>query len=184
MSRVSEVSAAVDRAVLASRQQLVLRGLLLAATAGFVWLVAAAGGSPGLLSVVALAVAAAAAATAPDSHAPMVLVLGLGWLWWGEVPDSWSTPSLVAAGLLLVVHGTATLGCYGPPALRLPGPLLRAWTGRGLVMLAATALVWLAAGLLTTLDLPQSAAVVVAAMALVAGWIGLLMVRLVGRDDT
>jgi hypothetical protein len=184
MSRASDVSAAVDRAVLASRQQVGLRGLLIAATAGFVSLVPAAGGSPGMLSVVALAVVAVAAATAADSHAPMVLVLGLGWLWWGEVPDTWSTWTLAAAALLLVVHVTATLGCYGPPALQLPGPLLGAWTGRALVMLAATALVWLAAGLLTTLDLPQSAAVVVAAMALVAGWIALLLVRLVSREDT
>ena len=184
MSRVSEISEAVDRAVLASRQQMVLRGLLLVATACFVGLVLAAGGTPALLAVAALAVAAVAAATAPDSNAPLVLVLGLGWLGWGEVPDAWSTWSVAAAALLLVVHLTSALGGYGPPALELPAPLLRAWAGRGLTMLAATALVWLAAGALTLLDLPQSAAVVIAAMALVAGWIGVLLVRLVSRDDS
>jgi hypothetical protein len=182
MSRVSEASAALDRVVLASRQQVLLRSLLLAAALAFLLLVPAAGGTPGRFAILALVVAAAVAALAPAGNAPLVLVLGLGWLWWGQVPDAWTTWSLGAGVLLLVVHVASTLCGHGPPALVLPGSLLRAWVGRSMVLAAATALVWLAAGLLTTLDLPQSPVAVVVAMALVAGWIVLLLSRLVTAD--
>ena len=182
MSRASDASAVLDRVVLASRQQVLLRSLLLAAGLGFLGLVPAAGGSPGRFAILALVVAAVAAALAPASNAPLVLVLGLGWLWWGQVPDVWSTWSLAAGVLLLVVHVASTLCGYGPPALVLPGSLLRAWGGRAVSLAAATSLVWLAGGLLTTLDLPQSPVVVVVAMALVAGWIVLLLSRLVTRE--
>lgn len=182
MSLVSDLAAGLDRAVLASRQQLLLRVATVGATLGFLWLVPVAGGTPGVISVAALLGVGVLAVALPDSSAPLFLVLGLGWLWWGEVPDRFSGWTLLAAALLLVVHVAATLACYGPPALELPGSLLVTWTGRAAVMLAGAALVWVAGGVLTGLDLPPSATVVVVALALVAGWVTLLLARLVGRD--
>lgn len=183
MSRLSDASAVLDQVLLVSRQQLALRTASLAAAVGFLVLVQAAGGSPGWFPLLLLLLAAATAATLPDSNTPLVLVLGLGWLWWAQVPDAFSAWTPAAAVLLTVVHVTSTLGGYGPPALQVPGPLLLAWGRRAAVMAAAAALVWLTAGLLAALDLPPSAAVVVLGLAVVTAWIVLLIRRLVTGED-
>lgn len=184
MSRGSDASAVVDQVLLVSRQQLALRTASLVAAVGFLVLVEAAGGSPGWFPLLLLVLAALAAATFPDTNTPLALVLGLGWLWWAQVPDVFSGWTLAAAVLLTAVHVTSTLGGYGPPALQVPGALLLAWGRRAAVMAAASVLVWLAAGLLGALDLPPSASVAVMGLAVVAAWIVLLLTRLVtgGQD--
>ena len=182
MSPLATLGRALDRVVVASRQQTVLRVALLVAGVGVVVLVRAAGGSPGTFTTVVLVILGLVAATVADSSAPLFFVLALGWLWAAEVPDVWSGWTLGAAALLTVVHVTSTLCGYGPPALQLPTRLLLVWASRAMVMLASAALVWVAAGVLTTLELPPNRALVVAALALVGGWVGVLLSRLLSRE--
>lgn len=179
---MARASALLDRAVLAHRQQRVLRAGVLASTVAFLWLVVLAGGSLHVVVSAGLLVLAVLAALMPDSSAPLFLVLGLAGRWWVAVPDAWSGWTLAAAVLLLAVHLASTLGAYGPPALAVPGDLLRTWVGRAAVMLAVTALVWLVAGLFTTLALPGSVPVLAVALGVVVAWIALLGRRLVTRD--
>ena len=179
---VARASALLDRAVLAHRQQRVLRAGVVAATVAFLWLVVLAGGSVHVVVSAGLLVLALLAALMPDSSAPLFLVLGLAGRWWVAVPDAWSGWTLAAAVLLLAVHVASTLGAYGPPALVVPGDLVRTWAGRAALMLAVTALVWLVAGLFTTLHLPGNVGVLAAALGVVVAWIALLGRRLVARD--
>lgn len=182
MSPMTKLGALLDHVAVSSLQQAVLRGLILLSAVGVVALVDGAGGSVGALVIAVVVGLGLVAATVPDSSAPLFLVLALGWLWGAETPDVWSGWGLAVAALLTVIHVAATLCGYGPPALRVPPALVRAWTGRGLVLLASATLVWAASGLLAGLDLPPSMAVLVVALALVAAWIGLLVVRLVSRE--
>lgn len=179
----ARASALLDRAVLAHRQQRVLRAGVLVATLAFLWLVVLAGGTVHVVVSTGLLVLAVLAALMPDSSAPLFLVLGLAGRWWAAVPDAWSGWTLAAAVLLLAVHLASTLGSYGPPALVVPAALLRTWAGRAAVMLAVTALVWLVAGLFTTLALPGTVPVLAVALGVVVAWIVLLGRRLVTRDD-
>lgn len=175
-------SAFLDRVLLAAPQQVVLRVASLAATLGFLWLVVLASGPFHPVLSALLVALAMFAVVLPDSSAPLFLLLGLAGLWTLSVPDTWSAWSLGAAALLLVVHLAGTLACYGPPALTVDRELLTVWVRRAAVMLAVTVLVWLTAGFLGALEPPASAALLVAALALVVLWIAFVISRLVARD--
>ena len=182
MSPLASLGAILDRVAVSSLQQAVLRALVLVSAVGVVGLVRGAGGSVGPLVTAAVVGLALIAAAIPDSSAPLFLVLVLGWLWWAATPDAWSGWSLGATALLTVVHVACTLCGYGPPALRVPPRLVGAWVGRGGFLLASAALVWVAAGVLAGLDLPSSTGLIVVALALVAGRLGLLVVRILNRE--
>jgi hypothetical protein len=72
---------------------------------------------------------------------------------------------------------------YGPPELVLEPALLRLWGARAAVLAAATALTWVAARALATLDLPPDALLTAVALAVLLGWLLGLTVRLAQRDD-
>jgi hypothetical protein len=147
------LSAVLDRFVLCTRQQQVLRVVPVAASAVFVVAVAAAGGGfHPVAGLVALALAALVA-LAPESAAAFWLVLFLGALWVLAVPRGTGPWLLVAAAALAVLHLATTLACSGPPGLDLDVRLLRRWSLRaGLCVVAAVAL-WSVAAVLRSRDL-------------------------------
>jgi hypothetical protein len=166
----------------ASRQQVGLRVLALVAGSAWIPLCLAAGGDVHLLLSLALVTLVVAAALVPDSAAPMFAVLALGGSWAVYVPETLSVWTLVAAGDLLVLHLACTLASYGPPQLVLGPAMLRLWCGRGLALLAGTAVAWVAARVLDGLGPAPSGLLTVAALAVVLGWTVVLSARLLARD--
>ena len=118
----------------------------------------------------------------PDSDAPTLLVLAFGGLWAISLPATMSVWTLLAAVDLLVLHLACTLASYGPPQLVLERAMLVLWAGRGSLLLAVTALAWLAARLLGGLDAEPSRLLTAAAFSLLLGWVAFLFARLVTRD--
>ncbi len=175
---------AVERLGLASRQQLVLRGVAGAASAGMLALVARSGGGLHPILSVVLLLLTLLVMLLPDSAAPTLLVLGLGGLWGVYVPETLSAWTLVAAADLLVLHLACTIASYGPPQLSLDPTMLRLWGGRAAALLSVTALVWVGARLLGGLGLGPSGLVSAAALGVLLGWLVYLSVRLVAREGT
>ncbi|MGN6576281.1 MAG: hypothetical protein ACTHKG_11380 [Nocardioides sp.] len=173
-----------ERLALAGRQQLALRGAAGAASVGMIVLASVAGGGFHPILSTVLLLLTLLAMLVPDSAAPMFLVLGLGGLWGVYVPETLSAWTLVAAADLLVLHLACTLASYGPPQLSLEPAMFRLWAGRGLVLLAVTALVWVGARVLGGLGLEPSGLVTAAALGLLLAWLVWLSVRLIARDGT
>ena len=171
-----------ERLGLASRQQVVLRGLAGLAAAQFPILTVFAGGEFRPLTTLVLMGLAAVVMLAPDSGAPMFLVLAFGALWAVSVPATLTAWTLLVAADLLVLHLACTLASLGPPQLVLERATFRLWAGRGALLLAVTALVWLGARLLGGLDLSANGGVTAVALGLLLGWLAFLSVRLVTRD--
>jgi hypothetical protein len=171
-----------ERLGLASRQHVLLRALSGLAGILFLVLIVRAGGTYHPLMSLALVGLVALVMLLPDSGAPLFLVLGLGTLWAISVPETLSAWTLGAALDLLVLHLVCTLASYGPPQLVLGAAMFRLWAGRGALMAAVTALVWLGGRTLGALDLSATGLVTAAALALLLGWTALLSVRLVTRD--
>ena len=171
-----------ERLGLASRQNVVLRGLSGLAGIQFLVLIVWAGGAYHPLMSLALAGLVVVVLLVPDSGAPLFLVLGLGALWAISVPDTLSAWTLLAALDLLVLHLACTLASYGPPQLVLGRPLFLLWAGRAALMAAVTVLVWLGGEVLGALDPAATGLVTAAALAMLIGWTVLLMRRLVTRD--
>lgn len=171
-----------ERLGLASRQNILLRGVIGLACAQFVALVLWAGGDYHPFFILAVGGLVAVSLLLPDSGAPTFLVLGLGLLWAVSVPETLSAWTLAAALDLLVVHLACALAAYGPPQVVLDRVLLAVWAGRAALLAAVTALVWLGGRFLTTLDLAATGLVTAAALLVLIGWTALLMRRLVTRD--
>lgn len=171
-----------ERLARASRQQLVLRLLVLAAGVAWIPLCLAAGGDAHPLLAIVMVALALIAALLPDSAAPMFAVLALGGFWAVYVPETLGSWALVAAADLLVLHLASTVASYGPPQLVLASSMVRLWVVRGLVLLAGTALVWLGARVLGGLHPEPSGLLTAAALAVLLGWLAVLMSRLLTRD--
>jgi hypothetical protein len=171
-----------ERLSRASRQQVLLRGVAGLAAAQLPLLVVLAGGVFHPLLTLALMGLVALVLLLPDSDAPTLLVLAFGGLWAISMPATMSVWTLLAAVDLLVLHLACTLASYGPPQLVLERAILVLWAGRGSLLLAVTALVWLAARLLGALDAEPSRLLTAAAFSLLLGWVAFLFARLVTRD--
>lgn len=171
----------LDRLVLASRQQVLLRVVPLLATPLFVWLTVALGSPYHPLLTIGLVLLAAGAALLPDSSVPLFLVLALALTWALQVPQTLSGWTLLAALLLLAIHLACTLCSYGPPALALDRRTLGPWVTRALVMASATAIVWVGTAVLSGLDLPAGPVPMVLGLGVALGWTAYLGRRLLGR---
>ena len=171
-----------ERLSRASRQQVVLRGVVGLAAAQLPLLVVLAGGEFRPLLTLAMMGLVALALLLPDSDAPTLLVLAFGGLWAVSMPATMSVWTLLAAADLLVLHLACTLASYGPPQLVLERAVLALWAGRGSLLLAVTALVWLAARLLGGLEAEPSRLLTAVAFSLLLGWVVFLFARLVTRD--
>jgi hypothetical protein len=178
MTPAQELTRFLDEASRCSRQQLLFRAAIPAATAGLVGTEVLAGAAPGtLLPLLALLLALLAAAL-PDSSAVLFLLLILGVHWAMVVPEQLSAWVLLAGAALLAIHVGAALASYGPPSLVLDAGLVRLWGVRSGVLLATMVLTWSAARLLSVLHLPASGLVLGAALALLTAWTWLLTRRL------
>lgn len=174
---------ALHRLSRASGQQLLLRLGGALCPLAFVAVTSAAGGHVGPALGAVLVVLTVVTFAMPDSHAGLALLGAMVWAWAVSVPEALSWWTLAAALLLLAVHLALLLTGYGPPELVLETALLRLWGARAAVLAAATALVWVAARVLTTLDLPPHALLTAVALAVLLGWLVGLTVRLTQRDD-
>jgi hypothetical protein len=173
---------ALHRLSRASGQQLLLRLGGALCPLAFVAVVSAAGGHVGPAMGAVLVVLTVVTFAMPDSHAGLALMAAMVWAWAVSVPEATSWWTLAAALLLLAVHLALMLTAYGPPELVLEPALLRLWGARAAVLAAATALAWVAARVLTTLDLPPDALLTAVALAVLLGWLLGLTVRLAQRD--
>ncbi|WP_223164059.1 hypothetical protein [Nocardioides mesophilus] len=178
------IVATLDQLSTACGQQRLLRLAAAAAVLLFPAVTTAAGGGVHLVVSGALVAVGVVGVLLPDSNAPLAWMLLAVGLWALAVPETLSAWTLLAAADLLVVHVACAAASYGPPPLALPAGLLREWGGRMAVMLAVTALVWLAARFGAALDLPGNAWVLGSALAVVAGWATYLLPRLLARDGT
>ncbi len=183
MSTLSEGLGVLDRISLASTQQRVCRLVVLATTVLFLVLVPASGGvfHPVLTTLTLLL--ALFVAVLPESNGALALVLALGGLWWLSTDAALDVWTLVAAVDLWALHLACTLASYGPPGLRLDGPLLRLWWRRFWVGVGAALLVWLVGRLLEFLDLPASGLALALALLALLGWVTFLTVRLAAARD-
>ncbi|MFC7403669.1 hypothetical protein [Georgenia alba] len=132
----------------ATRAQLIVRAAVVVATVVFALALALAGGvtwDPWLMVVAPLLGLLAAAH--PHSGLPTLLVVYLVGLWALTVTEPWTPWSLLGAACLLVVHAASALAAGVPVAARLPASLARRYAPRLAVVLAATALVWGAVGI-------------------------------------
>ena len=134
-----------------SRDQLVLRTVLVVASLGVLALTLTASPSPLWLAVVVLLALTGYAAWRPESALVAVLVGGHVLHWVVEVPVPSTSGRwlalLGAAVLLLVVHLAASLAASLPAAAPLPGPTVRRWLRRGGVVALLAVPVWAVAAL-------------------------------------
>jgi hypothetical protein len=171
-----------ERIARAGRQQVLLRLLALAAGVAWIPLCLTAGGDFHPLLSIGLVALALNAALVPDSAAPLFTILALGGFWAVYVPETLSVWTLVAAADLVVLHLACTVASYGPPQLVLEPAMLRLWGVRGAVLLAGTTTVWVAARVLARLAVEPSGLLTAAALAVLLGWVVVLMSRLLTRD--
>lgn len=140
---------------------------------------AQAGAEVHLLVVAPLTVLVLLSALMPDSHAPLVVVMTLGFSWVIQVDQPLSGWLLVAMAGLLGFHVACLLAGYGPPSVVLDPGLLRLWLPRAGVALAAGVLSWAVARLLTGLEVAGHGWLLAVALSLVVGWAALLSRKLV-----
>lgn len=125
-----------------TRQQALLRLVVVLAPVLFLAVAHAAGASwsgPVTICVVVLALASAAE---PDSHLALVVLAVLGWFWAARVSDPTGWWALPAAWVVLAGHGAGALAATVPSSGRLPRALLRRWTLRLAAVGLLTAGVW------------------------------------------
>lgn len=170
----------VDLVSVSSRQQRVLRALVVVAAGAFLALVPAAGGGGHPWLSAAGVLLALVAAAAPESHAPLGLLLFLCGFWYVAVPDRLGAVTVGAAVALLVVHVAATLTAHGPPGVTLERSLLRTWGLRTLLCAASAAGLWLAGRAAASAHGPASAMAVALALLVVLGWCLLVAARIAG----
>lgn len=159
-----------------SRQQLLLRGCIGAGTAAVLVVIVASGGTLSLFWTAIVVLAALVTMLIPHDFAPLVLLAGLAWLWGISVPDLMHPLTILVAALLFGIHLACALTSYGPPELVLDRELLRTWTRRTGLAVAAAAAVWLVSWLLAVADAPEW--VRIAALGLLLGWTAFLTTRL------
>lgn len=129
-----------------SRSQLVLRGLLCAASMTLLVLTLASSPGPIIVAAVAIVALTAYCAVEPDSVLVTVLLGAHALHWAAAVPVPTTTGRwvalLVAAWAGLLLHLTASLAASLPGAVAVPAVSVRRWTRRGALVAAATVPVW------------------------------------------
>lgn len=133
-----------------ARSQAVVRALLGASSLALVLLTLLRSPHPVVVAAVVLVAVTVYACMVPESVVVTVLVAGhvLHWLIAVPVPPTaefsvqgWAWV-LVAAWLLLILHLSASLAASLPPGAAIPGPTVRRWLRRGMVVAAAAVPVW------------------------------------------
>lgn len=155
----------VEELTTASRQQAILRSVMLGATLVFAVAVVLAGES----SVWALAILSGlggAAAVNPHTGLPAFVMLYLVVVWAVGVQALWTPWSLVAALCLLAFHTSAAVAASVPSAAPLSAELWRRYAVRLGWVTAATTVVWLLALLVEAVAVPGAVVGGIAAMVL------------------
>jgi hypothetical protein len=176
MSRGGDLGDVLDRLVLSTPQQRVLRGLVLLAALVFLGVVVVVSGEGHPVLTTLGVLLAVLAAVMPETNAPLALQLFLGLWWLVATPvrlDGWT---LVAAAAFTAVHVATTLAATAPPGTDLDPALQRRWWGRTAACLAGAVAVWLVASV--SPSHAPSPLVLAAAMVLVGGWCVVVALRL------
>ncbi len=168
-----------------SRSQLVLRGVLCAASATLLVLTLASSPHPVVVAAFVLVALTVYAAVEPDSMWVTVLLGGHALHWVSAVPIPAATGAwvalLAAAWAGLVLHLSASLAASLPGPVPVPGLSLRRWARRGAVVAAVTVPVWAVALLSGQEAVGGEVALTYAALAAVA--LLTFAVWLLSRDD-
>ena len=132
----------------AAASQLVLRALVLLASAVALLATGPAGHWPPWWVAVPVLGLAVGFAWLPDSpFGAAVFLAVVGW-WTVSLPDALEAEVVVAAAALLVAHVAALLASYGPAPMPVDAATLRLWVRRGALVLVTVPAVWGAARLL------------------------------------
>ncbi|MEO6413490.1 MAG: hypothetical protein ABIO48_12970 [Pedococcus sp.] len=168
-----------------SRSQLVLRGIIVAASLTMLVLTLAASPHPIIVAAFVLVALTVYAAVEPDSVLVTVLLGGHVLHWLSAVPVPIDTAAwvglLAAAGAGLVLHLTASLAASLPGPVPVPRLSLRRWARRGAMVAAATVPVWAVAMLSGQEAVKGEVSLTYAAIAAVAFLT--FSVWLLSRDD-
>lgn len=153
-------------------QQVVLVAIVVLAPAAFLWCASLAGGqvSPWLALLLALT---AALVIRAESALLAILWLVLGVLWVAVVPSPFTWWSVPAAGVALLGHVSAGVPAGAPLTTVWPAATIRRYRRRIGVVLAITGGVAVLAQITVSLRTSGAAWLVVVALLLVAGWLGL-----------
>jgi hypothetical protein len=135
-----------------SRSQIVLRGLLVAASLTMLVRTLAASPHPIIVAAFVLVALTVCAAVEPDSVLVTVLLGGHALHWLAAVPVPTDTAAwvglLAAAWAAVILHLTASLAASLPGPVPIPRLSLLRWARRGAVVAGATVPVW-AVGMLS-----------------------------------
>jgi hypothetical protein len=168
-----------------SRSQLLLRGLLVAASLTLLVLTLAASPHPIIVAAVVLVALTVYAAVEPDSVLVTVLLGGHALHWLAAVPVPSDTAAwvglLAAAWAGLVLHLTASLAASLPGPVPVPRLSLLRWARRGAAVAGATVPVWAVAMLSGQEAVKGEVSLTYAAIAAVA--LLTFSVWLLSRDD-
>ena len=164
----------MSRLAALSRQQWLLRALVLLAPACAFAVEVRAGAAVQLWVVVLLTGFTVLSAAMPDSHAPLAVPLLVAGYWAMEVGEQISVSLLAVTVAMVGFHVACLLAAYGPPSVALDSVLLRRWTARAGLGCAAAGGVWLAARVADGRDVPGNGWLMAAALLLVVGWAALL----------
>lgn len=182
MSLSSETSSFLDGLSRMSRQQWVLRGLVLVSPFVALFATIRAGAPDRTWVVGLLALMTLLSGLLPDSHAPLSVVLLTGGYWGIAVEQHLSPWVLVVAIALLVFHVACVLASYGPPSVVLDAVLLHRWLARAGLGAMAAVLVWLTARVADGLDPAPNGWLFAAALLVLLGWTAVLARRLVRTE--
>jgi hypothetical protein len=172
----SSVDLVVEGAQRVGAYGLLVRGLIAVASAGC-WAVAGSVGHVNALATVVLVLVVMAAAARPDSGAPLAVIVALVGMWIAEAGQAAVEWSVVLGIGVLVVHVSAARAAAMGDGARIGGAVARRWLVQSAVVAAATAVLW---ALVVMLDraavsgrlvVSAIALAVVAAFAVVAGWV-------------
>jgi hypothetical protein len=128
-----------------SRGQLVLRVLIFLGPVVALLAAGPAGRWPPWWVAAGMVVLAAAFAALPETAVGAGVMLAVLAWWAGALDDGLHPAVLVAATGLLVAHLAATLTGYGPDSMPVDPALIRLWVRRGVLLLLAVPLLWVAA---------------------------------------
>lgn len=163
------VDAIADSARRIGRDGLIVRSLVVLATAGC-WATATAVGRLSWPATVVLVIVAFAAVSAPDSGAPLLLIAVLTVSWMLEVRPLSLGWSLVLAVAVLVIHAASARAAALGDGGALDGRVARRWLAQTAAVAAVTTGLWAGLLLLDDAALGGAQAVSAAAIAAVAAF--------------
>ncbi|MDQ3383204.1 MAG: hypothetical protein M3519_05385 [Actinomycetota bacterium] len=166
----------------ASRQQAVLRAVILGSILAFTLVLLIAGESS-TWAMVILTLLGVATAVNPHTGLPSFVLLILLATWAVGVDSLWTPWSLVAAVCMLVLHTACAVAAVTPAAAPVPREALARYAVRLGAVAAGTAVLWLMAGAQQLGGVPGGVVASITALLVLALGLGLHYVRITRTSE-